>query len=102
MKVKDLGPMAPSVSMATGVKLWLRPKAIYLVTFLSSAAAATALVLIWMPCHGRMEPRCLVMSHPKLMVCPASMEPWLPNQVIYHQTVADRSNLDGILADDRA
>ena len=28
MKVKDLGPMAPSVSMATGVKLWLRFRAI--------------------------------------------------------------------------
>ena len=28
MKVKDLGPMAPSVSMATGVKLWLRLRAI--------------------------------------------------------------------------
>ena len=46
MKAKDLGPMAPSVSMATGVKLWLQPRTIYLATFLSSAAEATAPVLM--------------------------------------------------------
>ena len=42
MKLRDLGPNTPDVSIAKGVKMWVEQREVFFASFLTSAMAATA------------------------------------------------------------